>query len=94
MRLTFYQGSVTVLWKMVNHQENFPDKKLPHELFLTTRQTTKKWICIATNGSEDLKLSKTQFSKMIQWVGLLRDMLGSFGNICKKVIADLPIPLC
>ena len=44
--------------------------------------------------SADVKLSKAQFSKMIQWVALLHDMLGSFRNIGKKVIADLPIPLC
>ena len=58
IRLKFYQGSVTVLWKMANHQKNFQDKKLPHELFLTTRQATKKWISIARNGLADVKLSK------------------------------------
>ena len=26
---------------MANQQENFQDEKLPHELFLTTRQATK-----------------------------------------------------
>ena len=58
IRLKFYQGSVTVLWKMVNHQKKIQDKKLPHELFLTTRQATKKRISIARNGLADIKLSK------------------------------------
>ena len=38
----------------------------------------------------DIKLCKAQISKMIQSVGLLRNMLG---NLCNKVITDLGILL-
>ena len=43
---------------MANHQKKIQDKKLSHELFLTTRQATKKWISITRNGLADVKLSK------------------------------------
>ena len=40
--------------------------------------------------STDIKLSNAQLSKMIQSGGFLRNM---FGNLVKKVISDLAIPL-
>ena len=46
------------LMKDGKSSKNFQDKKLPHELFLTTRQATKKWISIVRNGLADVKLSK------------------------------------
>ena len=39
-------------------KKNFEDQELPHELFLTTRQTTKI-NAFANNLSTDIKLSKT-----------------------------------
>ena len=39
---------------------------LPHELLLTTRQTTKLRNAIESNISTDIKLSKAQISKIIQ----------------------------
>ena len=38
---------------------------LPHELLLTTRQTTKLRNAIENNMSTDIKLSKAQISKII-----------------------------
>ena len=43
--------------------ENFQDEELSHELFLTAKQTTKMRNVIA--------------SKMIEWGGLLLNMLGN-----------------
>ena len=43
--------------------ENFQDEELSHELFLTAKQTTKMRNAIA--------------SKMIEWGGLLLNMLGN-----------------
>ena len=43
--------------KMVNSDN------LPHELFLTTRQTTKPRNAIENKMSADIKLSKTQTKK-------------------------------
>ena len=60
--------------------------RLPHQLFLATRQTTKIRNAIAKNMSTDIKLSNAQLSKMIQSGGFLRNM---FGNLGEKVISDL-----
>ena len=45
---------------------------MPHELFLTTRQTTKIRNAFSNNMSKDIRLSKAQISKIIQ-------LGGSFG---------------
>ena len=44
---------------------------LPHELLLTTRQTTKLRNAIENNMSTDIKLSKAQISKITQSGGFL-----------------------
>ena len=49
---------------------------LPHELFLTQRQITKLRNNIENNMSTDIKLSKTQISKIIQSGGFLGKILG------------------
>ena len=63
---------------------------MPHELFLTTRQTTKIRNAFSNNMSKDIRLSKAQISKIIQ-------LGGSFGfqldNLVKKVLPDLATPL-
>ena len=43
----------------------FNSDNLPHELLLTTRQTTKVRNAIENNMSTDIKLSKAQISKII-----------------------------
>ena len=70
------------------NKNNFEDKELPNELFLTTRQTIKARDAFNNNMSTDIKLSKVQISKIIQPAGFLRNM---FGNLGKKVITDLVI---
>ena len=47
----------------------FNGNNLPHELLLTTRQTTKLRNAIENNMSTDIKLSKAQISKIIQSAG-------------------------
>ena len=63
---------------------------MPHELFLTTRQTTKIRNAFANNISTDIKLSKAQISKIIQ-------SGGSFGswsvNLGKKALTNIDIIL-
>ena len=56
------------------NKKNFEDKEFPHELFLTTRQTTKIRIVFANNISTDIKLSEAHISKTIQ-------SGGSFGSL-------------
>ena len=54
----------------------FNRNNYPHELFLTTRQTTKLRNAIENNMSTDIKLSKAQISKIIQSGGFLVKILG------------------
>ena len=54
----------------------FSANNLPHELLLTTRQTTKLRNAIENNMSTDIKLSKPQISKIIQSGGFLVKLFG------------------
>ena len=49
-----------------SNRKNFEDEELPHELFLTTRETTKIRNVFVNNMSRDIKLSKAQISNIIQ----------------------------
>ena len=44
------------------NKKNFEEEELPHELFLTTRQTTKIRNAFANNMLTDIKLSNAQIS--------------------------------
>ena len=56
---------------------NSDDKvNFPHELLLTTRQVANLCKAFPNNSSTDIKLSKTQSSKMIQSGGFLGRLLG------------------
>ena len=48
-----------------------------HELLLTNRQVANLHTAFAKNTSTDIKLSKTQLSKMIQSGGFLGRLLGT-----------------
>ena len=67
------------------NKKNFKDEALPHELFLTARQTTKIKSAFANNMSTDIKLSKAQISKIIQSGGSFGSWLGNLG---KKALKD------
>ena len=56
--------------------KNFNKEDLPHELLLTTRQTTKLRNAINNNMSTDVKLNKVQIKKVIQSGGFLGKLLG------------------
>ena len=47
-------------------KKNVQDIEFPHELFITSRQKTKIKNAFANNMSTDVKLSKAQWSKVIQ----------------------------
>ena len=53
------------------NKKNFEDEDLPHELFLTTRQTTKIINISANNMPTDIRLNNAQISKIIQSGGSL-----------------------
>ena len=74
---------------------------LPHELLLTTRQTTKLRNTIENNMSTDIKLSKAHISKIIQSGGFLGKLIGplvkggllSIKNVIKPLVESVLIPL-
>ena len=59
--------------------------ELPHELLLTTRQSTKLRNTISSNMATDLKLSKAQIKKMIQSGGFLSQSLSKLAGPLMKV---------
>ena len=67
-----------------NDNTNFP-----HELLLTNRQVANIRKAFAKNTSTDIKLSKTQLSKMIQSGGFLGNLLGKLAGSLMKVAMPL-----
>ena len=71
----------------------FNGNNLPHELLLTTKQTTKLRNAIENNLQTDIKLSKAQISKVIQSGGFLgknfRPLLKTRLSLLKSVIKPL-----
>ena len=57
----------------------------PHELLLTTRQTTKLRNAIENNMSTDMKLSNAQIPKMIPSGGFLGSLLSKLAGPLIKV---------
>ena len=72
------------------NKKNFKDGESPHELLLTTRQTTKIRNDFTNNMSKEIRLSKAQISKIIQ---LGESFCSWQGNLFKKVVTDFGIPL-
>ena len=79
-----------------NDKANFP-----HELLLTDRQVSSIRKAFANNSSINIKLSKTQLSKMIQSGGFLGRLLGPLlktglpliSNVIKPLAKSVLIPL-
>ena len=67
-----------------NDNTNFP-----HELLLTNRQVANIRKAFAKNTSSDIKLSKTQLSKMIQSGEYLGNLLGKLAGPLRKVAVPL-----
>ena len=61
---------------LIMNAKMFNGNNLPHELLLTTRETTKLRNAIENNISTNIKLSKGQIYKIIQSSGFLRKFLG------------------
>ena len=66
------------------------ESNFPHELLLTNRQVANLCKAFANYSSTDIKLSKTQISKMIQSVGFLGILIK---NIIKPLAKSVLIPL-
>ena len=68
----------------LNDNTNFP-----HELLLTNRQVANILKAFANHSSIDIKLSKTQLSKMIQSGGFLGNLLGKLAGPLMKIAMPL-----
>ena len=79
----------------------FSANNLPHELLLTTRQTTKLRNSFENNMSTDIKLSRAQIPKIIQSGGFIGKLLGPLlktglpliKNVIKSLARNVLIPL-
>ena len=79
----------------------FTANNLPHKLLLTTRPTTRVRNAIENKRSTDIKLPKTQISKIIQSGGFLGKLLGPLlktglpliKNVIKALAKSVLIPL-
>ena len=77
------------------------ETNFPHQLLLTNRQVANIRKAFANNSSIDIKLSKTQLSKMIQSGGFLGRLLGPLlktglpliSNVIKPLAKSVLIPL-
>ena len=67
----------------------FHRNNLRHELLLTTRRKTKLRNAFENNMSTDIKLSKTQISKIIQSGGFLGSLLSKLAGPVMKVAVPL-----
>ena len=79
----------------------FNGNNLPHELLLTTRQKTKIRNAFNNNTSTNIKLSKAQINKIIQFGDFLGKLLGPLlktrlpliKNVIKPLAKSVLIPL-
>ena len=69
------------------------ENNFPHKLLITNRQVPHLRKAFAINSSADIKLSKTQLSKMIQSGGFLGKLLGPLLKIGLPLIKNVTIPL-
>ena len=69
------------------------ETNFPHKLLLTDRQVLSLRKSFANNSSGDIKLSKTQLSKMTQSGGFLSRLLGPLLKTVLPLIKTVIIPL-
>ena len=77
------------------------ETNFPHKLLLTNRQVSDLCKCFTNHSSADIKLSKTQLSKMMQSGGFLGRLLGpllkiglpSIKNAIESFAKSVLIPL-
>ena len=67
----------------------FNGSNLPHELLLTTRQKTKPTSAFENIMATDIKLSKTQMSKIIHSGGFLGSFLSTLAGTLMKIAVPL-----
>ena len=77
--------------KIIEHSDD--ESNFPHKLFLTNRQVANLRRAFAKHTSTDIKLSKTQLSKMIQSGGFPGRLLGPLLRTGFPLIKNVINPL-
>ena len=88
-----------IIMNMIGNSDD--EINFSHKLLLTNRQVANLHKAFANNSSTDIKVSKTQISKMIQSGGFIGTLLGPLlkkgpplmKNIMKPLIKSVLIPL-
>ena len=70
------KNETDVVLRLSSNMMGDNEANFPHKLLLTTRQVSNLREAFANNSLADIKLSKTQLSKMIQSGGFLGRLLG------------------
>ena len=95
------KNETEVLLRLSSNMIGDNKTNFPHQLLLTNRQVANIRKAFANNSSIDIKLSKTQLSKMIQSGGFLGRLLGPLlktglpliKNVIKPSAKSVLIPL-
>ena len=95
------KNETEVVLKLSSNMIGDNETNFPHKLLLTNRQVSNLHKAFANNSSADIKLSKTQLSKMIQSGGFLGRLLGPLlktglpliKNVIKPLAKSVLIPL-
>ena len=95
------KNEIEVVLKLSSNMIGNNENNFPHKLSLTNRQVSNLRKTFANDSSADIKLSKTQLSKMIQSGGflgrllclLLKIGLPSISNVIKLLTKSVLIPL-
>ena len=90
-----------VVLRLSSNMTGDDETNFPHKLLLTNRQVANLRKAFANHSSADIKLSKTQLSKMIQSGGFLGRLLGPLlktglpliKNVIKPLAKSVLIPL-
>ena len=70
------KNETEVILRLSSNMADDNETNFPHKLLLTNREVSNLRIAFANHSSADIKLSKTQLSKMIQSGGFLGRLLG------------------
>ena len=87
------KNETEVVLRLSSNLIGYNENNFPHKLLLTNRQVSNLGKAFANNSSADIKLSKTQLSKIIQSRGFLGRLLGPLLKTGLPLISDAIKPL-
>ena len=87
------KNETEVVLRLLSNMIGDNKTNIPHKLLLTNRQVANLRKDFANHSLTDIKLSKTQLSKMIQSGGFLGRLLGSLRKTGLPLISNVIQPL-